>query len=332
MMNRKDLQQNESLAVAITPTDTYVLQIQKQIDKELQKILEKHIFTQIAKLLKQKKVKNNNSNDIIIKAIESGQIYYNLKKQAFQGSFSIAIIKTLKEMGGRHDGRKNMIFINLSNLPTNILTVAQSRAVEFQKDVNEVNAILQRGLTAITALGIASLVEPAIKKLLLKTASKMKKDNINTDQEIIDTLMKDYASRIDLKIKDFTNKETKIMREDLINKILYEGNNKQLEEYIQSKYSLSKSRSELIARQETAQVNVALQNDRYTKAGMDEYYWINPDPNNPDRRDGHYILAEQSKKGVRYKIGQNPIDPITGKPTEPSVEFNCNCYKQIIKN
>jgi SPP1 gp7 family putative phage head morphogenesis protein len=103
-----------------------------------------------------------------------------------------------------------------------------------------------------------------------------------------------------------------------------------LRKELQKRFEVSKSRADLIARDQVLKLNSQITKTRQTSAGIVEYVWTtshdervrgNPDGKYPDSDSDHYSLD-----GTRQRWDAPPVtNPKTGETNHPGEDYQCRC-------
>ena len=103
-----------------------------------------------------------------------------------------------------------------------------------------------------------------------------------------------------------------------------------LRKELQQRFDVSKSRADLIARDQVLKLNSQITKTRQTNSGIVEYVWTtshdervrgNPDGKYPDSDRDHYSLD-----GKRFRWDQPPVvNSKTGETAHPGEDFQCRC-------
>jgi SPP1 gp7 family putative phage head morphogenesis protein len=104
---------------------------------------------------------------------------------------------------------------------------------------------------------------------------------------------------------------------------------------LQERFDVSKSRADLIARDQVLKLNAQVTRERQQASGITEYEWItsrdervrgNPDGKYPDSDEDHYSLD-----GTRQRWDAPPqVNSKTGATAAPGESFQCRCVARPI--
>lgn len=120
------------------------------------------------------------------------------------------------------------------------------------------------------------------------------------------------------------------LREKARTAVLSGRSTRDLREELQSRYGVSKSRADLIARDQVGKLNGQITQQRHADLGIEEYIWRtsrdervrgNPAGLYPDARHSHYAL-----EGRRFKV-RGPGAPGIGHPGD---DFQCRCTQEPV--
>lgn len=97
-----------------------------------------------------------------------------------------------------------------------------------------------------------------------------------------------------------------------------------LRESIEADLGVSRSRANLIARDQVLKLNGELTQLRHREAGVEEYEWISS--GDASVRTQHKFLNDASARGVTFKWSNPPVVDIeTGRRAHPGEDYQCRC-------
>lgn len=282
-----------------------------------------------ARSLKNSKVLLNAKYSPIVDGINSGRIQY--VDGVFSGNFNASISSALKGYGAKFNKRNATWAIVPQALPVEVTNAVknyaqtsrelhdaledrlrmiemnlsyeiQSNPIEAKKTILKMDQKFQDDYG--DALGIADLSEAGKKKL-----ARMYTESLNP-------YIKKFASEqiADLRSIVKTNAETGYRFDVLV-------------ERIEDRYSVSQSKAEFLARQETALFTSKARQVRFGEAGVTKYIW---------RTAGDSEVRESHKhlNGRTFEYSKPPIvDQASGRRANPGQDYNCRCADEpIIEN
>ena len=113
--------------------------------------------------------------------------------------------------------------------------------------------------------------------------------------------------------------------ERVIFKTVREGiSYKDMRKEIEAKYQLSKSRSQLIARDQVSKYNASLTWARQANLGITRYWWR--DSRDARVRPMHRHLADESERGKMYEWAKPPVTNKAGDHNHPGQDYQCRCW------
>jgi len=132
-------------------------------------------------------------------------------------------------------------------------------------------------------------------------------------------LSKGMAEIAKIPIKDFAEEAIDRLRDEVDENASQGYRAEGLAERIRNEYAVSKSRAQLIARQETANFMANFRKARAKDAGCEYYIWR-------CTRDGRVRATHKAHDGRKFRYDDPPIvDPVTGRRGNPGNDFNCRC-------
>jgi SPP1 gp7 family putative phage head morphogenesis protein len=93
---------------------------------------------------------------------------------------------------------------------------------------------------------------------------------------------------------------------------------------LEQQFDMTRSRAELIARDQVLKLNSQLTQDAHRQAGVEEYFWS--DSEDDSVRDRHAELGRQSRAGRRFRYDDPPVvDEKSGRTANPGEDYECRC-------
>jgi len=307
---------------------------------------------------------NAMDENVIIQAVKRNEIFYT-QDEVFVGNLKSRVISALQTIGAIYNRNLQGYYI-----PFNFLSDELRMAIRNTKEQRKstfttlLNAIDKN----LATIGLASMLlgretTPAINNIekvlnnefntnvlftrFIKEKEKeakeqgrqfsekdVKKEWKEKQQDPLfsQSFRDEYTSNLQLKIKSVAEEKLIKLRQEL-EQAQREGKTiTNLQDVIKQEIDVSNSRAEFISKQEARLFTANYQIDRCKKSGTTKFKWIHTDPTGArtDPRTGHVMLAQRSNEGEVYDLNNPPIDPITGEPTLPGKEYNCNCKASIV--
>lgn len=308
------------------------------IEDQLRALFKKLIFSPLVELLAPRnaqvksaarQLRNSLENakyDAIIAGINSGKIQY--VDGTFSGDFNAAISGALKKYGALFNKRTSTWSIIPQALPVEVLkaiTQYQATARKLHEDLEDKLRNMQFTLSYEIQ---ENPIDPS--KMISKTDKKFNAeygDALGTESlspEAKKRLSRRYAQSLAPYIKKFSDEQIKDLR------AMVKANGEtgyrfdRLVDQVEQRYSVTKSKAEFLARQETAMFVSKARQTRFEDAGVTEYIW---------RTSGDSEVRDSHKKlnGRTFKYSQPPVvDEVTGRRGNPGQDYNCRCVDEAL--
>ena len=145
--------------------------------------------------------------------------------------------------------------------------------------------------------------------------------NLQIDETQKQAIKDSYSENLKLHIKGWADDEILKLREKVQenykNGVRYEDLAKDI---IKRRDGISASKALFIARQETRLMSANVQQQKYTKAGLNEYVW-------KIRKDDKVRHDHEALSDKVFKWDNPPVvDERTGRRGNPGQDYNCRCY------
>jgi SPP1 gp7 family putative phage head morphogenesis protein len=207
----------------------------------------------------------------------------------------------------RHDAdedARSTIRARLANIRKGLLGVDHSAtAQEIGKRVADANA---REFTRVLKIDVQ-----AVSPHVAERVATFRTENVELIKSIPERLLDD----VDRVVEEAWSKGSRV---------------EVLRKQLQERFDVSKSRADLIARDQVLKLNSQITRTRQTNAGISEYVWTtshdervrgNPDGKYPDSDSDHYSLD-----GTRQRWDAPPVtNSKTGATNHPGEDFQCRC-------
>lgn len=263
-----------------------------------------------------------NSNDYLELALIRGKIIF--KDGKFTGSFDRYTSKALKDLGAVF--KKGAWELSSDKIPSKYLSaIMQGMALnnrQFERVLdNLVKFHTDRIATRKDIKAMSERLFENLDKSINEKAKRVPTVNLQIDETQKQAIKDSYSENLKLHIKGWADDEILKLREKVQENyksgVRYEDLAKDI---MKRRDGISVSKALFIARQETRLMSASVQQQKYTKAGLNEYVWkIRKD----DRvRHDHEILD-----GKIFRWDDPPvIDERTGRRGNPGQDYNCRCY------
>lgn len=299
------------------------------IQRQLEALFYKIIFKPMVDLLSPHNAQvkaakgelRNAKSDPLVAGINSGKIQYVV--DTFSGDFNASISKALRSYGAQFNKRTGTFTILPEMLPIEVLEAAKaySEAAErLHDDLLSVLDGIQRGLEK-------SVQDNKIDATV--TIGKMNKkfdaaygDALGTEDLSAESkkhLDKVYVDSLDPYIKNFSDDMVKELRDMVAANAKTGYRFDSLIDRIQNRYSVSKSKAEFLAQQETSLFVSKHREQRFADVGIKKYIWRTA--GDADVRKDHGKL-----NGRTFEYANPPVvDVATGRRANPGEDFRCRC-------
>lgn len=294
----------------------------KQASKLLQNYLYENFFKEILDITKSTSVYND--KNALNNAILSGRVYYQ-NNIFYADRFSNAVAKELEELGAIY--KSGGYFLEGYKIPVEIQQSIALASIKNTAKLAAINGVLSRAEQNINefvnGLVLDNLVESLVTDLqkdITQTLEQKKIPVIDTtlspQQEV--TIAKEYTNNMQYWVKNWTEKEIRIMRKEL--KEMGIGTSpKSISKYFQSRWGIAQRKADFLARNETRILTNTYKAAKYQESGFTHFKWVT----NMDGRE-RKLHAEHNNKV--YQFDDPPvIDERTGQKGLPGQTYNCRC-------
>lgn len=264
--------------------------------------------------------------DPIVSGINSGKIQY--VDDTFSGDFNATISRALRAYGATYNKRAGTFTVLPQSLPVEVLEAAKvySQAAEdLHDELMKTLDGIQKGLgKSIDSNSVDATI--TIGKLNKKFDSTYG-DALGTEElseGAKGNLDKLYVDSINPYIKNFTDEMVRELRTMVAENAKAGYRFDSLIERIQNRYSVSKSKAEFLAQQETSLFVSKHSEQRFKDVGITSYVWQTA--GDADVRKDHSKL-----NGRTFDYAHPPIvDIATGRRANPGEDFRCRCVASPI--
>lgn len=266
--------------------------------------------------------KENAKETAVIAAIRRGEVRY--RGGAFQGKFSAAVSKEIKELGGVF--KNGAWVIPADRLSPSLLiaaTRAETRLRRLQDEVRakaaEIVETIPDQLKRLDLTAQAQKVEGRVEASFRETVTREIGVSPKLSESAARQIRGTYSENVKLSISGFAKDDTEALRKGLQDLITEGKPRSVVREFIEARLRVSQERAKFIARQETALFTSKLKETQYKGAGINEYRWSTVG-------DARVRQRHKSLNGKRFRWDAPPIvDEATGKRGHPGEDYNCRC-------
>lgn len=270
----------------------------------------------------------NAASPSLVRALESGQIQY--AAGVFSGKFNSATSKAILDIGGTWIKNQSIYRINPASAPNWVKSAAavyQSNSELAHKAIlseldeiqqNLAKAVEQNKVNANRLVGqIAKDFYPVAKKLEINaTLTPATQEKIATE----------YSDNMELWIMKWVDSQIQDLRGRVEENALQGYRFDKLIDMIKSRYNVSRSKAQFLARQETALFVSKYNEAKVKEAGVVSYKWSTA-------HDERVRSSHKHLDGTTQFYDHPPItDLATGARNNPGSDWNCRCVPIPILN
>lgn len=292
------------------------------VAREIYTFLKDTLLQPLLDELNEKQKLYYNSNNIIVKAIQSGKIGY--KDGIIKGSFNASIIKEFNKLGYKFDNRIKGYKLNINTLPISVqIAIGKSSFAGKQLSASLISKLdsinIDKEIKKFTLIKKYLDILNLIDQDLERTAFSVLGLEVKTTESQKLKLAKDFTNNAELFIKDFAEKEITKLRTK-IEKNVFEGVRAEtLRDEIKKEFGVSKNKANFLARQEVSLFTSKYKQAKYQELGITKYRWSTS-------RDGRVRDDHQQLNGKIFYFDSPPVEnKETGNRANPGEPFGCRC-------
>jgi SPP1 gp7 family putative phage head morphogenesis protein len=246
------------------------------------------------------------------------------KDGEFQGSFTVAVSRTLSEFA-TFDRRTKSWKAHPSDVPVDIKAagvVAAGKVEDIQRQIVEFADFLEKNLNDT----IQTLSLPIVRPILemegqIKTDLSAVAVSPDLPPERVEQIAQEYNENQTTTIKGWTVEQTSRLR-DMVERNVFNGSRRNdLEDMIRYEWDVTQNKAKFWARQETSLLLSKYSELRFKDAGIRRYRWSTS-------HDERVRESHKELNGQVFFFDSPPIvDQKTGRRAHPGEDFNCRCVK-----
>jgi len=266
------------------------------------------------------------ANKAIIAAINSGRLQYDAG--IFSGDFNSVISRSLLRIGAKFNKRAKTFALAPDAVPADVRAAAQNYAHAAEALHNGILATLDRIQADLEASVNTKKVDASVMVGKIQRGFEKSVGDALGNKDLTDEsrakLKEQYAESLMPYIKNFSADTIQELRETVEENALTGYRFDTLIKRVQSRYDVSKSKAEFLARTETARYTSLHRRARFEESGITQYIW---------RTAGDARVREDHKKlnGKVFSYKHPPIiDERTGEHGNPGMTYNCRCSDEPI--
>jgi SPP1 gp7 family putative phage head morphogenesis protein len=304
------------------------------VRRQLEKIFYAIIFKPLVDLLSphNKQVRTaaselkNAIEDPIVTGIRSGQIQYS--NGVFSGQFNSRISRALKSIGAKFSKTTKVFTLAPDLVPPAVRAAAHSYEQTARKlhdsamkALDGVEGDLER-LVDVHVVDAGTMVSNVQKGFAKSVGDALGNKELSDESRA--RLKKEYTDSLKPWIKKFSAETIGELREQIEANALTGYRFDHLVNRVQSRYDVSRSKAEFLARQETALYVSRHREVRFAESGITQYVWRTA--GGPRVREDHRKL-----EGRVFSYAHPPVvDEATNRRANPGGDFNCRCVDEPV--
>lgn len=288
---------------------------------QLSRIIKKILVGFYDEILKQDQ-DITNSADVLEQALIKGKIIF--KDGKFSGEFNRYTSKLLKDMGAIF--KRGKYELPAGKLPPRYLAaMAQGMSLNDRQIKTLLNNLMKYSTERIAerkdVIEMSKRVVENINKSVDVEAQRVPTINLQLDDIQRDSIKEKYSENLKLHIKGWADDEIlklrKKVQENYKTGVRYEDLAKDI---MKRRDGMSPAKALFIARQETRLLSSMIQEQKFTKGGLQKYVWT-------VRKDSKVRHDHEDLNGKIFRWDDPPVvDQDTGRRGNPGQDYNCRCY------
>lgn len=304
--------------------------LDERVNSKIQSLIKQGIYTTLVRQARQKTTEDNQSiNDAILQ----GLLVYSEDKQGFLiNKVPSYLLTKLKEVYSQGDinYRTGAFVIDKGQLiPSHLQSILKRNDTTNVK----IEKILETASTLVLSLNQQNIKDLFTKeadiyaKLTQRTVEKTTKQPFN-----MESFKQKYLDSLETQIKGLTSEQTRDIRKRVLDNIEVAKRNNGISDILQEQYNKTKSRADLIARQESQVAIITYEQEKYNSMGIYKFKWRHPMPNRPTSRKQHVQWHKESLAGRIFDSRNPPYDEKSGKKVMPGELPHCHCVAVWIQD
>ena len=268
----------------------------------------------------------NAPEDPIVAAIKAGRIQY--KSGVFSGTFNATVSKALIALGAKFNKNTKLFTLTPELVPMAVKDMAIQYHNADRKLHEEALRVLKSIEDSLDHLVTSSSIDPTVTIGRIERGFKKSVGDAlgRTDMtpESREELRKNFTDSLVPPIRGFAQDTIMELRKEIEANAETGYRFDTLVTRIQSRYDVSKSKAEFLARNETGRCVSMHRQARFEEAGVSQYIW---------RTSGDTRVREDHKKlnGRTFMYSHPPIvDEATGRRDNPGMDYGCRCADEPV--
>lgn len=297
----------------------YAKLIENKIMSDLWDMIYKPMFKDL-------NIKVKNTRNVIIEALERGDIFYMDNGFKAKKRFSNAVSNALIKLGAKYNKfthtfeiSKNLLSVEIMQSISDSLLRAQTKLELINSFLNDIelnlNQIIETMIfdnEVITILdGVQGQIQQNVKHL------NIIEPELTEEQK--QQIASDYTYNMKYYIKNWTSERIPLMREKVQKAIVDGYREDEVQQILEKEYKIGKNKAKFLAHNETSIMLASLKKSIYTEMGFTEFIW-------QTILDGRERPLHYKLHGKIFKFDNPPvIDERTGQTGLPGQTYNCRC-------
>lgn len=305
-------------------TDEWSKKVAPEVVEERKKELADSLRAELKRnkeVIPQAMVTNSKGYFNLIKAILKGQVQYTGKH--FEGVFSSAISREIRQMGGKWDKRRSVFAIDPSKIDFNVQTAIGTvgrKGIDLARRLDEHLSKLWEMIKRKPQFQLNKFYEYVIDRLDKRFRDGV--EGIVVAPELTDEmkamLAREYTYNMNLSINGWIE-ESIIRLRKKVQKNAFSGyRSEKLVKSIEHDYQVSHSKAKFLARQETSLLMSEFREQRYKSVGVNEYRWSTSG-------DQRVRPMHKALNGKIFTWDNPPIVDEKGRRAHPGQDWGCRC-------
>jgi SPP1 gp7 family putative phage head morphogenesis protein len=299
----------------------------KLIDDALFSYLWEGIYKPMFEIIGIKPMKARNDDNIIIDALNRGDIFYYEEGFKAKDKFTNAQSKELEKWGAKWDKWEKVWKISLDKIPDSVKVALATSKIEAENKIKVLQDYLREVQANLPLIAESMIFNSEVITVLDEFGKEVKKSvkHLNVIEPYLSEEDKKELARVYTEnvayytIKDFDINRIPKMRE-MVQQFVTQGYRlDKIEEYLQKEYGIMKRKAQFLARNETPILLAEVKKAHYQAMGFDKFIWKCIGDNRT--RDLHRHLNNTTWSYDRPPI----IDERTGQTGLPGETYNCRC-------
>ena len=317
--------------------EKYTKLIEKRLIDDLWDLIYKPLF----KIIHLKAI---NSNDILLEALKSGEIYWASNGFKAKRKFSNKVSTELIKLGAKYNKIEKKYIISYDDLPDRLTKEIINNVQRAARQLSEIQDFLDYVEMNLDAIVEEMIFDSEVGQILTDSEGQLNK-NLNTiELDISETEKDKILSAIDKNFKiskkeiekNYTANLQKYTKKWLIEKLpemrlkiqkaVLDGYRQdEVQTMLEKEYGIMERKAKFLAQNETSIMMAQLKKATYTEMGFDEFVWntILDTKERPEHR---------KLNGKIFRFDNPPIiDERTGQRGLPGETYNCRCGLTVIR-